>query len=90
MSLHEQPPVRPFLGFGIGLRAPHYLDFLLHRPKADWLEVHTENYLNAGGWDAWVLKQLRLGYPISLHGAGLGIGSARGFCERLAEHTMEG
>lgn len=75
----------PQLGFGVGLRAAHYRDFLEQRPAADWLEVHTENYLDAGGWDAHVLETLRADYPISLHGVGLGIGSVRGFSgEHLA------
>jgi uncharacterized protein len=72
----------PQLGFGVGLRAPHYRDFLLHQPAVDWLEIHTENYLEAGGWDAHVIEQLRRDYPISLHGVGLGIGSAHGFSEQ--------
>jgi len=66
---------------GVGLRAPHYRDFLERRPRVDWIEVHTENYLDAGGWDAHVLSRLRADYPVSLHGVGLGIGSARGFSE---------
>jgi hypothetical protein len=77
------------LGFGVGLRAPHYREFLQHRPAVDWLEVHTENYLNAGGWDANVLEQLRQHYPISLHGVGLGIGSARGFSEQHLQRVHE-
>lgn len=72
-------PFFPKLGFGVGLRAPHYREFLEHRPAVDWLEIHTENYLDPGGWDAHVLQQLRRDYPISLHGVGLGIGSAHGF-----------
>jgi uncharacterized protein (UPF0276 family) len=28
---------------GVGLRAPHYRDFLAGRPRAGWIEVHTEN-----------------------------------------------
>lgn len=67
------------LGVGVGLRAPHYRGFLEDRPKVDWLEVHSENYMHRGGWDCHVLEQLRNDYPISLHGVGLGIGSARGF-----------
>jgi uncharacterized protein (UPF0276 family) len=35
---------RPTL-IGVGLRAPHYRQFLEQRPKVDWLEVHTENFL---------------------------------------------
>ncbi len=69
------------LGVGVGLRAPHYRQFLDQRPRAGWLEVHTENYLDQGGWDWHVLEQLRCDYPVSLHGVGLGLGSARGFSE---------
>lgn len=67
------------LGFGIGLRAQHYQDFLERRPRVDFIEVHSENYFGAGGWDLHVLDRLRSDYPISLHGVGLGIGSARGY-----------
>lgn len=81
-SLYASSPSFSRLGFGVGLRAPHYREFLQNRPKVDWLEIHTENYLDQGGWDAHVLEQLRQDYPISLHGVGLGIGSARGFSEQ--------
>ena len=67
------------LGVGVGLRAPHYRQFVEQRPRAAWLEVHTENYLDQAGWDWHVLQQLRRDYPLSLHGVGLGLGSARGF-----------
>jgi uncharacterized protein (UPF0276 family) len=72
-------------GVGVGLRAPHYRQFLEQRPTAGWLEVHTENFLDQSGWDWHVLSQLRQDYPVSLHGVGLGLGSARGFSgEHLA------
>lgn len=66
-------------GAGVGLRAPHYREFLDSRPRVAWLEVHTENFLDQAGWDFHVLETLRHRYPFSLHGVGLGIGSARGF-----------
>ena len=66
---------------GVGLRAAHYRDFLARRPKVGWLEVHTENYLQPSGWDNHVLQALCQDYPLSLHGVGLGLGSARGFSE---------
>lgn len=69
------------LGVGVGLRAPHYRQFIEQRPRVGWLEVHSENYLDEGGWDWHVLEQLRRDYPVSLHGVGLGLGSARGFSE---------
>ncbi|WP_227816789.1 MNIO family bufferin maturase [Nitrogeniibacter aestuarii] len=68
--------VRPLNGIGIGLRAPHYRDFLERRPRVDWLEIHAENFFGDGGWELHVLEQLRADYPISVHGVGLGLGSA--------------
>ena len=64
---------------GVGLRAPHHRQFLEQRPGVGWFEVHTENYLDRSGRDWYVLQQLRRDYPVSLHGVGLGLGSARGF-----------
>jgi uncharacterized protein len=66
----------PRLGAGIGLRTPHYRDFLERQPAARWLEVHSENFFGSGGYDLDVLRRVRADYPISLHGVGLAIGSA--------------
>jgi len=68
-------------GAGIGLRAPHYAQFAQARQPVDWLEVHSENYFGAGGYDLHALERVRADYPISLHGVGLGLGSARGWDE---------
>jgi uncharacterized protein (UPF0276 family) len=84
----RQSPFRR-LGIGIGLRTPHYRQFLEQHPAVDWLEVHTENYFDAGGWDAHVLDRLRRHYPISLHGVGLGLGSARGFSEQHLQRVRD-
>lgn len=81
------PPTTTSLGVGIGLRAPHYRQFLDQRPAADWLEVHTENYLDRSGWDWHVLQHVRRDYAVSLHGVGLGLGSARGFSESHLERV---
>lgn len=83
MRTRSSAAVVPRLGFGIGLRARHFREFLADRPVVDWLEVHTENFLHHGGWDRHVLDELRTAYPFSLHGVGLGLGSASGFS---AEH----
>lgn len=77
------------LGVGIGLRACHYRDFLEQRQAVDWLEVHTENYFAPGGWDLHVLERLRRDYPISLHGVGLGLGTARGFSVEHLQRVVE-
>ena len=47
--------------------------------------MHSENYFGDGGFDRHVLERLRLDYPVSLHGVGLGLGSAEGFSEAHAE-----
>ena len=75
-------------GVGIGLRAPHFREFLSYRPPVDWLEVHSENYFGDGGWDLHVLQQLRADYPISLHGVGVGLGSARGYDDQHVERLV--
>jgi uncharacterized protein (UPF0276 family) len=68
-------------GSGIGLRAPHYRDFLDGTPPAGWLEVHSENYFGEGGLDLHVLEHVRSRYAVSLHGVGLSLGSADGLRE---------
>jgi uncharacterized protein (UPF0276 family) len=67
---------------GIGLRAAHYRAFLGGRPAIGWLEVHSENYFGAGGFDLHVLDHVRRDYPVSLHGVGLSLGSADGLREQ--------
>src|SRR5437762_3414216 len=39
----------PYLGFGVGLRRPHYAHILAHHPAIDWFEVISENFMVAGG-----------------------------------------
>ena len=80
-------PAHALAGVGVGLRAAHYRDFLEGRPRVDWLEVHTENYLACSGRDWQVLQTLRQDYPLGLHGVGLGLGSARGFSESHLERV---
>lgn len=66
----------PFLGFGLGLRAPHYDEILATRPEAvDFFEIISENFLDAhkGYWE--FLADLRHDYPIIMHGVSLNIGS---------------
>ncbi|MEX0922635.1 MAG: DUF692 domain-containing protein [Rhodovibrionaceae bacterium] len=74
---------------GIGLRHPHLPDFLSGRPEVSWLEVHSENFLGAGGPRRRALERIRADYPISCHGVGLSLGSAEGLdgahLARLAE-----
>jgi uncharacterized protein (UPF0276 family) len=87
MPIQGDATPAPQPGVGVGLRAPHYRQFLERRPRIGWLEVHTENYLEQAGWDWHVLQELRRDYPLSLHGVGLGLGSARGFSELHLERV---
>lgn len=80
---------RRAIAVGVGLRAPHFQAFLDRRPAVDWIEVHTENLFNERGRDAQVLERLRSDYPVSLHGVGLGLGSAHGFSGRHLQRVRE-
>ncbi|HUO19955.1 MAG TPA: DUF692 domain-containing protein [Steroidobacteraceae bacterium] len=66
---------RPSLGFGLGLRVEHYEAILADRPRVDWLEVLTENYLVPGGKPLDYLTRFRERYPLAMHGVSLSIGS---------------
>lgn len=63
---------------GIGWRHPHYAQVLESLPKLGFLEVHSENFFGDGGAALATLAQARQSYDISLHGVGLGLGSASG------------
>jgi hypothetical protein len=66
----------PTLGFGIGLREPHYEEILQHRPAwIDWLEIISENFMEMHGGYTAMLQDLRADYPIVMHGVALSIGS---------------
>jgi uncharacterized protein (UPF0276 family) len=67
---------------GIGWRQPHYRELLQTRPALDFLEVHSENFFADGGAALALLQEARGLYDISLHGVGLGLGSAVGLDER--------
>lgn len=73
MSNHRS---KPFLGFGLGLRAEHYQQILEALPRQiDWLEILSENYLVPGGKPLHYLDRIRQHYPMVMHGVSLSIGS---------------
>ena len=63
-------------GAGVGLHTPHYRAFVDDPPSVDWVEVHSENFFGAGGYDLHVLDRVRSHYAVSLHGVGLSLGAA--------------
>jgi len=65
----------PDLGIGVGLRTVHFGHILAKRPKVDWFEVLSENFMDTGGRPMYVLDQVAEAYPVALHGVSLGIGN---------------
>jgi len=63
---------------GIGFRSVHHHALDAERPAVGWIEAHTENYFHEGGAAGRALERARANYPLSLHGVGLGLGSAEG------------
>jgi uncharacterized protein len=76
--MSSQSPVRPFPGFGLGMRPPHYPAFLSGEADVDFVEVISENFMVDGGRPRAVLDQVRARYPVALHGVSLSIGCAEG------------
>jgi uncharacterized protein (UPF0276 family) len=66
---------RPNLGLGIGLRTVHFGHILNKKPKVDWFEIVTENFLDTGGRPMWILDQIAERHPIVVHGVSMSVGS---------------
>ncbi len=73
---------------GIGWRHAHERALFDERPALPFIEVHSENFFAEGGAALGLLAQAREHCAVSLHGVGLGLGSAVGIdtwhLERLA------
>ena len=75
----QRPPEAPFLGVGVGLRAPHQAE-ILERGRSgalrvDWFEAISENHMVAGGRPLRMLDAVRELAPVALHGVSLDLGS---------------
>ena len=68
-----------FLGYGLGLRPPHFPAILQDRddrvPGVDWFEIISENYIGVGGPPLRNLELVRERYPLVMHGVSLSIGA---------------
>jgi uncharacterized protein (UPF0276 family) len=71
-------PDRSSAGFGVGLRTPHYSEFLAAKQPLDWLEIITDNFLVDGGKPLRMLDRIRRDYPVAMHGVAMSIGAAKG------------
>ena len=66
--------------FGLGLRKPHYRDFIEGETAVpvDFVEVISENFMVDGGRPLDVLERVRERHPVALHGVSMSLGSADG------------
>lgn len=73
---------------GIGLKSQHVAPLLAQPPALDFVEVHAENCMVAGGPALARLERVRERFALSIHGVGLSIGGEspldRAHLERLA------
>lgn len=65
----------PDLGIGVGLRIPHYGRVFEEKPKMDWFEVISENFMVPGGRPIDNLDRALADYRVVQHGVSLSIGS---------------
>ncbi|GED21171.1 MNIO family bufferin maturase [Halomonas halmophila] len=61
---------------GIGLKPRHMAELIAERADIDFLELHAENHMSAGGPMRDDLAAIAARYPLSVHGVGLSLGSA--------------
>ena len=62
------------LGAGVGLKQPHVESALACPAPSLWFEVHTENFMVAGGPRLAQLRRVREAFPVSFHGVGASLG----------------
>lgn len=80
---------RTYLGHGVGLRPKHYGRFLESRPRVDWVEAISENFMGIGGRPLAVLEKVRRDVPVALHGVSLSIGSSDALNARYLDELDE-
>lgn len=68
----------PSTCFGLGLRKPHYANFLEGAVPVDFVEVISENFMVPGGRPRDILRRVRANYPVAMHGVSMSLGSADG------------
>jgi len=63
-------------GPGVGFKPQHFGAILDGEQPVEFIEIHAENYMGAGGPPHAQLRTLCERYALSVHGVGLSIGSA--------------
>ncbi len=64
------------LGIGVGLRVPHYSHILRRRPRVDFFEIISENFMVEGGPPLHHLERVLESYRVVQHGVSLSLASA--------------
>lgn len=59
---------------GVGYKPQHFAEIMEQAEPVQWLEIHAENYMGAGGRPLAQLRHLAEKFAISVHGVGLSIG----------------
>ncbi len=60
--------------YGLGLRRPHFDDYVPKLHDVDFLEIVPENFMEFGGKALHTLHALREYYPLVMHGVSLNLG----------------
>jgi uncharacterized protein (UPF0276 family) len=64
----------PDLGVGVGLRVPHYRTILADKPRIDFFEIISENFMVSGGSPLYHLERVLERYRVVQHGVSMSIG----------------
>ncbi|WP_081694633.1 DUF692 domain-containing protein [Halomonas huangheensis] len=88
-QIHCNRPDQALGAIGIGLKHQHAETLLEIDRGPDFLELHAENYMNAGGPAQERLQALARRYPLSVHGVGMSLGSAEGIDTRHLERLRQ-
>lgn len=72
-------------GVGIGLKRAHCEALLADPSLVDFVEIHAENFMSAGGPNLILLDRIAEAWPLSIHGVGLSIGGK----ERLDREHLQ-
>lgn len=62
------------LGVGIGLKREHCHALLADPSPVDFVEIHAENFMSAGGPNLALLDWIAQTWPLAVHGVGLSLG----------------
>ncbi|MEM8576285.1 MAG: DUF692 domain-containing protein [Pseudomonadota bacterium] len=73
--LDARPSPRLPAAPGVGYKAQHFAALTEAPGPVEWLEIHAENYMGAGGRPHAQMRALSERFAISCHGVGLSIGS---------------